>query len=145
MLSKFVMFFHMSWKNDEKKGNCFRISLKQNKEKQVFKGVCVGGGGYLKSTALQQFPSHSSHHCIYMWPHVVQNSSEGGCFHVFLLKDNVWSLWWVEVLLYVHRNHRFIRDGSPGRPPRLSHSFWALNCGGSGPMLLYLHRDHKDY
>ena len=27
-----------------------------------------------------------------------------------------------EVLLYVHRNHRFIRDGSPGRPPRLSHS-----------------------
>ena len=29
----------------------------------------------------------------------------------------------VEVLLYVHRNRRFIRDGSPGRPPRLSHSF----------------------
>ena len=26
----------------------------------------------------------------------------------------------VEVLLYVHRNRRFIRDGSPGRPPRLS-------------------------
>ena len=26
-----------------------------------------------------------------------------------------------EVLLYVHRNRRFIRDGSPGRPPRLSH------------------------
>ena len=25
------------------------------------------------------------------------------------------------VLLYVHRNRRFIRDGSPGRPPRLSH------------------------
>ena len=23
----------------------------------------------------------------------------------------------VEVLLYVHRNRRFIRDGSPGRPP----------------------------
>ena len=32
----------------------------------------------------------------------------------------------VEVLLYVHRNRRFIRDGSPGRPPRLSHSSWAL-------------------
>ena len=32
----------------------------------------------------------------------------------------------VEVLLYVHRNRRFIRDGSPGRPPRLSHSYWAL-------------------
>ena len=27
-----------------------------------------------------------------------------------------------EVLLYVHRNRRLIRDGSPGRPPRLSHS-----------------------
>ena len=27
----------------------------------------------------------------------------------------------VEVLLYVHRNRRLIRDGSPGRPPRLSH------------------------
>ena len=32
----------------------------------------------------------------------------------------------VEVLLYVHWNHRFIRDRSPGRPPRLSHSSWAL-------------------
>ena len=28
----------------------------------------------------------------------------------------------VEVLLNVHRNRRFIRDGNPGRPPRLSHS-----------------------
>ena len=26
----------------------------------------------------------------------------------------------LEVLLYVHRNRSFIRDGSPGRPPRLS-------------------------
>ena len=26
----------------------------------------------------------------------------------------------VEVLAYVHRNRRFIRDGDPGRPPRLS-------------------------
>ena len=26
----------------------------------------------------------------------------------------------VEVLLYVHRNRSCIRDGSPGRPPRLS-------------------------
>ena len=32
----------------------------------------------------------------------------------------------VEVLLYVHRNRRFITDGRPGRPPRHSHSFWAL-------------------
>ena len=30
------------------------------------------------------------------------------------------------VLLYVHRNRRLIRDGSPGRPPRPSHSSWAL-------------------
>ena len=29
-------------------------------------------------------------------------------------------------LLYVHRNRRLIRDGSPRRPPRLSHSSWAL-------------------
>ena len=28
----------------------------------------------------------------------------------------------VEVLLYVHGNRRFIRDGSPGRPPGFSHS-----------------------
>ena len=28
----------------------------------------------------------------------------------------------VKVLLYVHRNRRLIRDESPGRPPRLSHS-----------------------
>ena len=32
-----------------------------------------------------------------------------------------------EMLLYVHRNRRFIRDGSPGRPPRLSYSSWALS------------------
>ena len=40
------------------------------------------------------------------------------CFFCFLLVG------WV--LLYVHRNHRLIRDGSPGRPPRLSHSSWTL-------------------
>ena len=32
----------------------------------------------------------------------------------------------VEVLLYVHRSRKFIRDGSPERPPRLSHSSWDL-------------------
>ena len=31
-----------------------------------------------------------------------------------------------EVLLYVHRNRRFITEGSPGRPPRLSHGSRAL-------------------
>ena len=30
------------------------------------------------------------------------------------------------VLLYVHRNRKLIGDGSPGRPPRLSHRSWAL-------------------
>ena len=36
-------------------------------------------------------------------------------------------LGWVGwVLLYVQRNSRLIRDGSPGRPPRLSHICWAL-------------------
>ena len=30
------------------------------------------------------------------------------------------------LLLYVHRNRRFIRDGSPGRPHRLSHGSWDL-------------------
>ena len=30
------------------------------------------------------------------------------------------------VLLYVHKNRRLIRNGSPGRPPRLSHSSWTL-------------------
>ena len=49
----------------------------------------------------------------------------------------------VEVLLYVHRNCRLIRDGSPGRPPRLSHSSWALRYYSS--MLLYVHGDHKAY
>ena len=34
--------------------------------------------------------------------------------------------WFGWVLLYVHRDRRLIRDGSPGRPPRLSHSSWAV-------------------
>ena len=34
-----------------------------------------------------------------------------------------------EVLLYVHRNRWFIRDGSPGRPPRLSHSSEVMVVG----------------
>jgi len=32
----------------------------------------------------------------------------------------------VEVLLYIHRNRRFIRDRSPGCPPWPSHSSWPL-------------------
>ena len=30
--------------------------------------------------------------------------------------------------LYVHGNRRLTRDGSPGRPPRLSHSSWTLKA-----------------
>ena len=45
----------------------------------------------------------------------------------------------VEVLLYVHRNRRFIRDGSPGRPPRLSHSCVEHLV----EVLLYVHRNRR--
>ena len=44
------------------------------------------------------------------------------CFFCFCT-----DLWVVGVSLYVHRNPRLIRDGSPGRPPRLSHSSWTLS------------------
>ena len=40
-------------------------------------------------------------------------------------KKTFWQ-WAGLVLLYVHRNRRLIRDGSPGRPPRLSYSSGAL-------------------
>ena len=53
------------------------------------------------------------------------------------LLHSSWPLKWsvtrlVEVLLYVHRNRRFIRDGCPWRPPRLSHSSWPL-CDTASP------------
>ena len=41
----------------------------------------------------------------------------------------------VEVLLYAHRNRRSVRDGSAGRPPRLSHSSWALSLYSAITML----------
>ena len=41
------------------------------------------------------------------------------------------------VLLYVHRNRRFTRD-VPGRPPRLSHSSWAMVYRWMSPSV-YLH------
>ena len=47
----------------------------------------------------------------------------------------------VEVLLYGHINRSFIRDGSPWRPPRLSHSSWVLywECTSGGVLCtLYL-------
>ena len=44
----------------------------------------------------------------------------------------------IEALIYVQRNRRLIRDGSPGRPPRLSHSSCALSS-----VLLYVHRNRR--
>ena len=37
------------------------------------------------------------------------------------------------MLLYVHRNCRLIRDGSPGRPPRLLHFYVA-----GSPLVLFI-------
>ena len=51
-----------------------------------------------------------------------------------LLSSERWLVGWV--LLFVHRNCRLIRDGSPGRPPRLSHSSWTLN-DDCGPLPFY--------
>ena len=48
-----------------------------------------------------------------------------------------------EVLLYVHRSRRFIRDGSPGRPPRLSHRSWALRSYDVAEVLLYVHGNRR--
>ena len=45
------------------------------------------------------------------------------------------------MLLYVRRNRRLIRDGGPGRPPRLSHSSWALPAWHVVEVLLYVHRN----
>ena len=47
------------------------------------------------------------------------------CIQPVNIDRSLATIWWlVEVLLYVHRSRRFIRDGSPG--PRLQHSSWAL-------------------
>ena len=55
----------------------------------------------------------------------VQSGKVGMCLTVWMRYSQGRSEradWLVEVLLYVQRNCRLIRDGSPGRPPRLSHS-----------------------
>ena len=41
-------------------------------------------------------------------------------FHLWCAQGSRW--WLVKVLLYIHRHCRFIRDRSPGCPPRLSHT-----------------------
>ena len=47
----------------------------------------------------------------------------------------------VEVLLYIHRNRRFIRDGSAGCPPRLSHSSWTLTLKlSNNTVFIYAHQ-----
>ena len=49
------------------------------------------------------------------------------------------------MLLYVHRNRRLIRYGSPGQPPRLSHSSWALKLFfGQFPSLIQLWQINAD-
>ena len=52
----------------------------------------------------------------------------------------------VEVLLYVHRNRRFVRDGSPERPPGLSHTSSALlwRWGEREIIYLSLHCHHHN-
>ena len=50
-------------------------------------------------------------------------------FQISVLK----TLHHAEELLYVHRNRRLIKDGSPRRPPRLSHNSWALGNGTNNP------------
>ena len=53
----------------------------------------------------------------------------------------------VEMLPYVHRNRRLNRDGSLGRPPRLSHSFWALPLSLLSPyafITVHLHHFRMD-
>ena len=50
-------------------------------------------------------------------PHLCLRLPSSFFFFFFFL-----TVGWLKYLLYVHRNHMFIRDGSPGRPSRLSHS-----------------------
>ena len=54
-------------------------------------------------------------------------------------------LWWflVHCCFMSIETIRTIRDGEPRLPPWLSHSPWALVVPCS--LLLYVHRDHKDY
>ena len=60
-------------------------------------------------------------------------------------KSFIWSfvrdffyIFFFSVALHPQRPCGLLGTGSPGRPPRLSHSSWAS-------MLPYVHRDHKDY
>ena len=58
-----------------------------------------------------------------------------GCRRILLLD---------EVLLYVHRNRRFIRDGSAGRPPGLSTQLLSSdNSVVVVEVLLYVHRNRR--
>ena len=62
------------------------------------------------------------------------------CLCVLAFRENASSQLLVEVLLYVHRNHRLIRDGSPGRPPRLPELYIVRLVGW---VLLYVHRNRR--
>ena len=74
------------------------------------------------------------------------SSSKRGAASAGTLGERGGGGWVGWMLIYVHRNRRLIivRDGSPGRPPRLSHSSWALCRGGLvGWALLYVHRNRR--
>ena len=47
------------------------------------------------------------------------------------------------VALRLQKPSGLLGTGSPGRPPRLSHSSWALSVSGS--MWLYIHKNHQAY
>ena len=73
---------------------------------------------------------------------------EPGVFHRGSFSSSQGIKWWIDqhsltaiqVLLYVHRNRRLIRDGSPGRPPRPSHSSWTLSFSCSQDMKIQTHQ-----
>ena len=81
--------------------------------------------------------SWNVHHSgYYLFPQNIQPNGSSKRLE-FMTRSVEWphkAYWWrvwgrrhfSSVLLYVHRNRRLIRDGSPGRPPRLSHSSWTL-------------------
>ena len=77
--------------------------------------VCVWGGGGLEIIYLSLHCHHQNDSCIKM-------GSDESHFNVSLIVRVKKMRLVAEVLLYVRRNRRHIRDGSPGRPPRLSHS-----------------------
>ena len=65
----------------------------------------------------------------FVWALITTGQKFGVCDRQWLQKCITMSIFvgWLPMLLYVHRNCRLIRDGSPGRPLRLSHSSRTLH------------------